>query len=56
VGVVLIRNLLSEFDKAEDIFKASKKKLTQIDGINVKTSETIKNLMNKKRSIKNLKK
>jgi len=42
VGVVLTRNLLSEFDKAEEIFKASKKKLIQIDGINEKTAESIK--------------
>lgn len=42
VGVVLTRNLLSEFDQVSDIFKASKNKLIQIEGINEKTAESIK--------------
>ena len=42
VGVVLTRSLLSEFDSAEAIFKASTKSLVQINGINVKTAESIK--------------
>lgn len=42
VGIVLTRNLLAEFGNVETIFKASKKKLAQIEGIGDKNAEAIK--------------
>lgn len=42
VGIVLTRNLLAEFGNIEKIFKASKKKLSQIQGIGDKNAEAIK--------------
>ncbi len=42
VGIVLIRNLLTKFDNAKDIFKASTKELAQIEGIGYKNADLIK--------------
>ncbi|MGB2690857.1 MAG: DNA-processing protein DprA [Thermodesulfobacteriota bacterium] len=42
VGIVLIRNLLTKFDNAKDIFDASKKELAQIEGIGNKNADLIK--------------
>ncbi len=42
VGIILIRNLLTKFHTAKDIFEASKKELAQVEGIGNKNAEVIK--------------
>jgi len=42
VGIISIRNLLTKFHTAKDIFEASKKELAQVEGIGNKNAEAIK--------------
>lgn len=42
VGVVLTKTLLAKFKNPKEVFKASKKKLTQIEGVGEKNAELIK--------------
>ena len=43
IGDVSIKNLFSQFQGADSIFKASKKELIQVDGISDKQIQSIKN-------------
>jgi DNA processing protein len=43
VGIVLTRSLLQEFKSVEDIFKAPKKNLAQVEGVGTKNAEAIAN-------------
>jgi len=41
IGIVLARSLLREFGNVAEIFKASKKKLSQIERIGTKNADVI---------------